>query len=225
MPQIHVCRPGDCLARVAWSYLLEPQVVSGHPDNRALLSRREDPNMLFPGDTLVIPDGKQPKYDLPTGQHHRLALPAPPKELRLVVRDRQQEPVANQPYTLLLDDVRPEKRKRTGTTDGDGMLCERIPIKCMGAVLEVADWRIRLRLGFLHPLPGDDGEPASGVESRLRALGYAAASSGRTPVGKPRVLAPGTRLALALFQTDQGLEATGDLDTSTLDKIKEGYGC
>jgi len=181
--------------------------------------------MLFPGDQLVIPEGKQPQYTLATGQHHRLELPAPPKELRLVVRDSQREPVANQSYTLLLDDVRPEKRKRTGTTDGDGMLHESIPIKCMSALLEIADWRIRLRLGFLHPLPGDDAEPASGVESRLRALGYAAANSGRPQEGKPRALAAGTRLALALFQTDQGLDATGDLDASTLDKIEQGYGC
>lgn len=225
MPQAHVCRPGECLARIAWRYLLDPKVVSDHPDNRDLLAKRKDPTMLFPGDKLTIPDGKEPSFTVATGQHHRLVVHPPRKELRLVVKDENQEPMANAAYQLTLDGVRPEKQNRSGTTNGQGMLSERIPLKCMSALLEIAGWRLHLRLGFLHPMPADDSESASGVESRLRALGYAAGHSRRTAPGKPRVLSTDTRLALGLFQTDAGVEATGNLDDATLDKLKQGYGC
>jgi hypothetical protein len=225
MPRAHVCRPGECLARVAWRYLLDPQVVSAHPDNRELLAKRTDPTMLFPGDKLTIPEGKEPSFTVATGQHHRLVVHPPRKELRLVIRDENHEPLANVSYTLTLEGVRPEKQNCSGTTDGQGMLRERIPLKCMSGLLEISGWRIQLRLGYLHPLPADDSDPASGVESRLRALGYAAGNSGRPRPGKPRALAADTRLALALFQTDVGVEATGNLDRPTLDKLKQDYGC
>jgi hypothetical protein len=39
------------------------------------------------------------------------------------------------------------------------------------------------------------------------------------------VIAPDTKLALALFQQDAGLDVTGELDDETLTKIEEGYGC
>jgi hypothetical protein len=225
MPIIHVCQPGDCLARVAWRYLLMPEVVSGHPGNRALLSKRKDPTMLFPGDRLTIPEGKQPTFTLATGKHHRIELEVPRKELRLVVKDAAHEPLANKPYKLTLDKGPEAKRKRSGTTDGNGMLREPIPIQCTSGLLEVADWRIALRLGFLQPLPADEQDPATGVEERLRALGYAAGNSGRPPEGKPRTIVGGTRVALALFQTDQGLDVTGELDDASTSKIKEDFGC
>ena len=66
MPQIHRCQPGECLVRVAWNYLLDSKVVSNHPDNRDLLAKRKDPDMLFPSDKVTIPDGKQPTYMLAT---------------------------------------------------------------------------------------------------------------------------------------------------------------
>jgi hypothetical protein len=122
MSQVHVCQPGDCLARVAWRYLLDPQVVSGHPENRDLLAQRKDPTMLFPGDKLTIPEGKEPSFTVATGQHHRLVLHPPRKELRLVVKDETREPLANASYKLTLANVRPDKQNRTGTTDGQGML-------------------------------------------------------------------------------------------------------
>lgn len=181
--------------------------------------------MLFPGDELTIPEGREPTFTLATGQHHRLVLHPPRKELRLVLKDEKREPLANAPYKLTLANVRPDKQNRTGTTDGQGMLRERIPLKCMSARLEIADWRIQLRLGYLHPLPTADEDPVSGVESRLRALGYAAGHSPRPQPGQPRVLAADTRLALAIFQTDAGVEATGALDSATLDQLEQDYGC
>ena len=174
---------------------------------------------------MTIPDDKPFSWTLPTGKRHRLVVPVPPKEPRLVVRDAKDEPLANQAYQLSLEGAKPEKANRSGTTDGDGMLREPIPLMCTSAVLDIADWKIQLRLGYLHPLPADETDPVSGVESRVRSLGYAAGQSRRPRKDKPRVMAPDTRLALALFQGDAELDVTGDLDDGTLEKIQERYGC
>jgi hypothetical protein len=225
MPFVHTARPGECLVRVAWRYLLQHKQVAGHADNRALMEKRKDPHMLFPGDKLTIPDEKPMSWTLETGKRHSLVVQVPRKELRLVVRDGDGEPLASEAYELVLDGVRPEKAKRSGTTDGDGMLREQVPLMCMSATLEIADWRIQLRLGYLPPIPADETDPASGIESRLRSLGYAAGQSRKPRKDKPRVLAPDTKLALALFQGDAELDVTGEPDDETLAKIEERYGC
>ena len=225
MPFVHTAQPGECLVRVAWRYLLQYKQVAGHADNQALMEKRKDPHMLFPGDKLTIPDEKPMSWTLETGKLHPLKVTVPRKELRLVVRDAKNEPLANQAYTLVLEGAKPEKANRSGTTDGDGMLREPLPLMCMGAVLDIADWKIQLRLGYLSPLPADEADPVGGIESRLRSLGYAAGQSRKPSKGKPRVIAPDTKLALALFQSDAELDVTGELDDDTLTKIKECYGC
>jgi hypothetical protein len=55
MPQIHICQPGGCLARAAWRYLLQGKVVADHPDNRVLLAKRKDPNMLSTNSLIPVP--------------------------------------------------------------------------------------------------------------------------------------------------------------------------
>ena len=225
MPRVHFSQPGECLVRVAWHYLLECKTVSDHPDNQELVSKRKDPDMLFPGDKVTIPDQKPKSWVLETGKQHRLVVPVPKKELRLVVRDESDEPMANQAYDLHLEGVRPEKQDRSGTTDGQGMLREKLPLACQSGVLKIAGWQVRLRLGYLHPLPADENDPLSGVESRLRSLGYAAGQSPKPSVRAGRAVAPDTKVALALFQTDAELDVTGEPDDATIDKIKERYGC
>lgn len=68
-------------------------------------------------------------------------------------------------------------------------------------------------------------DPVSGVESRLRSLGYSAGQSARPSAKSGRVVAPDTKVALAIFQTDAELDVSGEPDDATLDKIKDSYGC
>jgi len=225
MPRVHYSQPGECLVRVAWRYLLQYKTVSDSAGNKDLVAKRQDPHMLFPGEKVVIPDQKPMSWVLETGKHHRIVVPVPKKELRLVIKDESDEPMASESYDLHLEGVRPEKQDRSGSTDGQGMLRERIPLACQSGVLKIAGWQIRLRLGYLHPLPADEKDPVSGVESRLRSLGYSAGQSARPSAKSGRVVAPDTKVALAIFQTDAELDVSGEPDDATLDKIKDSYGC
>lgn len=146
MPRVHVCQPGECLIRAASRYLVDYRVVVDHPDNRALMDKRKNPDMLFPGDRLTIPDGKQLTYVLETGKRHRILVPSPRRELRLVLKDGTGQPLANRPYQLTLTDAKnPDKRNRSGTTDDQGMLREAISIRRKKAVSSSPCPSMRLR--------------------------------------------------------------------------------
>jgi N-acetylmuramoyl-L-alanine amidase len=51
----HVVREGECLASIAFENGFFPDTIWRHADNSALKERRENPNVLQPGDVLFIP--------------------------------------------------------------------------------------------------------------------------------------------------------------------------
>jgi len=135
----------------------------------------------------------------------------PPKDLRVrllgggVAR-------AGKRYTLELDDG----TKREGTTDGSGCVVEKIPatVRTATVKIEVPDLGVEewvLRLGELDPISS-----MRGVQQRLRNSGFHCDPNG--------MLDDDTRGALALFQEDQGLEPTGELDDATRQRLGEVHG-
>jgi hypothetical protein len=169
----------------------------------------------MPGDTLVIPEAKPRVYTLATGKHHRIVVNIPQKELRLRVLAHKDEPLANAKYRLTLDNVR---QSREGTTDGDGMLKEKVRVHILGGLLEIDERRFRLRFNYINPFPAEPDESMSGVSSRLTNLGY---ESGRaSKAGNPALSS-----ALALYQSDAELDASGELDSATKDQLEKDFGC
>ena len=216
MPRKYVVGPGQTAEGIIWSYTLEDYKgvwMSG--DNAELRKARPDPNILMPGDRLVLPDPKPLTYHLATGKRHRIVLKVPKKELRLRVFLHKDEPLADASYTLKVDG---EGKPREGTTDGDGLLKE--PLRCdrAGALLQIDGRRFRLRFGYINPLPATTKESASGVSSRLANLGY---ESG----GASRANSPALASALRLYQTDAGIETTSKLGSDTRNKLTEDFGC
>lgn len=209
-------KSGESAELIVWSAGLEDfKAVWGSGDNAQLRQRRPDPNILMPGDTLVLPDAKPTVHELATGARHRVVVHVPRKELRLRVLAHKDTPLANAPYRLVLDD-QPEPRE--GTTDGDGLLKEKVRIDVTGAVLEIDERRFRLRLNYINPFPSDEKDSASGVSSRLAALGYE--SGAATKASSPALMA-----AVALYQSDAGIEATGKLDAATQQQLEQDFGC
>lgn len=53
----HVVRQGECLSAIAKRYgFASYRIIYDHPDNAELRRARPNPNLLFPGDVIVIPD-------------------------------------------------------------------------------------------------------------------------------------------------------------------------
>ena len=47
---------GDTTTKLAFEHGLFPDTLWNHPDNEDLRSKRDDPNVLYPGDKIFIPD-------------------------------------------------------------------------------------------------------------------------------------------------------------------------
>ncbi len=217
MSAVHVVVQGECLAAIARRYGFESyRALWAHPANAELRAKRRDPNVLFPGDRVHIPDREERVERAATGAVHTFQLRLPRKELRLVLRDAHDHPVANAPYVMVFD--HDEARPREGITTAEGALSEVAPRGAAVAVLRIAERELRLRLGHLNPALDTPDRGVSGAQMRLRNLGYA--------TGKvDGVLGPRTRAALAQFQRDEHLNETGTLDEGTVQRLIDVHGC
>jgi hypothetical protein len=215
MPTRHVVRPGECLAKIASRYgFADTQAILDDPANAELAKARPNPNVLRPGDVVTVPTPRLKQLSVATGKQHKLQVKMPRKELRLVLLDHEGQPLANTEYELRLG-----QETRTGSTDGDGLLKERVSAGIGEAELELLGRVLTLRLGQLDPLSDtEDPAHAAGVQSRLRNLGY---DPGPTDGKWGRR----TRAALASFQADHDLEIDGTLNADTLAKLEEAHGC
>jgi hypothetical protein len=204
MPKRHVIQQGESVVSLSERYGLFVETIWQHADNADLKKKRKDMNVLFPGDVLVIPD-KQPK-ELPgeTGKRHTFRRKGIPAIFRLQVFDFE-EPRANQDYQLTVDG-----RTYLGTTDEEGILIEYLPARARRGELRIGpdDFRVALEFGEMDPI-----DELSGVQKRLRNLGYACGA----PDGRPSAA---TRAALAAFQRRFGLPETGEPDKDTLAKLE-----
>jgi len=210
---IHVVHQGECFSKIAARYGFgDYRVLYDHPDNAELKKKRANPNVLEPGDRIVIPD-KDVKVEegLATGKFHRFRLRRPKKELRLKLEGHDGKALAGASYVL---EVGGEKHE--GKTDGDGKLEQKVPVSETTGKLTIAGRVIHLRLGHLNPLDAADGG-ITGAQGRLVNLGY-------NPGPADGVLGRRTRTALALFQHDEKLEVTGKLDDATKQKLEEKHG-
>ena len=215
MPRRHIVKPGDCLVRIAARYgFADHQKLWEHPDNQGLSRKGRTPHALMPGDVVVVPDPEPKTVSLATGSTYRCVAKVPRKQLALKLVGAQKEAWANERYVLEVEGLH---EPREGTTDQDGRLSEVVPLQAREATLTIRERKFRLRLGYMVPLPADEAESAAGAASRLRNLGY-------EPGSAHRLDSPVMRMALALFQKDNGMEPTGQLDAATAGKLREVHG-
>ncbi len=213
MARVHRVVSGECLSSIAARYgFHDYRTLYHHPENEALRRARPNPNVLYPGDEVHIPDMREGAARVPTTQLHRFQVRKPRKVLRLRLLDREGRAIANTRYELELG-----AERREGVTDGDGGIEEPVPVGATEGEIHFDDRTLRLSFGALNPLADAADHGVSGAQSRLRNLGY--------PVGPvDGVAGPRTRTALGLFQLDQGIEVTCELDDPTRARLEAAHG-
>lgn len=207
----HIVVPGDCLASIGAFYGFDWRTLWAHAANAGLRARRKDPNVLHPGDVVVIPDKEVREEPRPTDARHRFVIKGRPETLRLRLLNEMDHPMANLSYALVCGG-----QTLRGTTSAEGELKENIPPleKEARLFLDVGDQprEITLRLGGLDPI-----DEVSGVQSRLANLGY-------DPGRADGILGPRTHEALREFQQQYALPVTGEMDPATLARLKDRHG-
>jgi N-acetylmuramoyl-L-alanine amidase len=212
MPRQHIVRQGECLSQIAKQYgFADHRAIYDHPSNAKLRDKRPDPNLIFPGDRISIPDTKLTPFSCATGEAHRLTVKRPLRKVHLRLRDGEGEPLAGKDYALEVDGQTYE-----GSTDGDGVLERAVPADAREATLKIEGRTYTLQIGHLNPME-NVGSDVSGIQARLFNLGY-------PPGPIDGKLGPKTRAAIRAFQEAQGLTVDGEVSPALIDKLKEVHG-
>jgi N-acetylmuramoyl-L-alanine amidase len=208
----HVVRTGECVSCIAKQSGHYWESLWHDPANQELRDVRKDPNVLLVGDMVTVPPIRPKSEPGASEMRHRFVRRGEPSKLRMQVM-RDHEPLANQPYELIIDD----DQTRKGTTDPEGKLEVPIPGDAKRGVLWVGEepkrYRYLVQLGAVQP-----NESIDGVKQRLKNLGYFAGTINRTVDDEMRT-------ALKAFQEKNGMPVTGELDDATRQRIKEAHGC
>src|SRR5690348_5094825 len=115
---MYTVQQGDCLSSIAHARrLADWRIIDDHPNNASFRNLRSDPNVIFPGDELFVPDLTQKIQDAPTDQRHLFQLKSALVLLRTVLLDEKHEPLRGVPYKLDIEGAIVQ-----GKTDSSGLL-------------------------------------------------------------------------------------------------------
>jgi N-acetylmuramoyl-L-alanine amidase len=162
----HTVVQGECLSSIAEDNGFFWETLWNHPENKQLREKRKDPNILYPGDVVFIPDKRLKEISESTNNVYKFRLKNTPAKLRVrVLRDA--EPRSGEAYVLFID----KAEIKRGKIPPDGNI--EIPIlpqaregKLSVGEGEEAEEYI-LNLGCLDPI-----DTISGVKARLNSIGF-----------------------------------------------------
>jgi LysM repeat protein len=213
----YTVQQGDYLSKIANDFgFSDYRTIWNHPDNAELKSKRKNPNVLYPGDKLVIPDRQLREESCAVDKKHIFNVKRPELRLRLVLEDMYEKPIANAQCLLTV-----ESDFRTITTDAQGKIDEPLPPATTSATLIIQDAkqthlnsvRIPIKIGHLDPL-----EELSGQKARLKNLGYFPGKGDDN--NDPQFVT-----AVERFQAEHGLTVDGICGPKTQGKLMDVHGC
>ena len=203
-------KQGDCISSIAFEHGFFPETIWNHPGNAELKKKRKDLNILMPGDIVFVPDKRLKEIGKPTNQVHKFRVKNVPAKLDLVLK-YYGEPIKNEPYKLDIDGL-----KSTGKTTSEGKISISIPPTARRGKLIVGEGEKQIEydldLGRLDPI-----DEVKGFKKRLRNLGF--------EVGDiDNEMSDVFKNAIRMFEAQNDLEATGEINEKNRNKLKEVYG-
>src|SRR4051794_11968425 len=211
MSRKHIVQPGECMGSIARLYgFLDPASIYDHADNGALRKCRGTPDILAPGDKVVIPPKRGLVFFMKPGEHRTIVLKTVPTRLHLKVCTGHDFSFRGDKYELRVDGIQaPFKGElpKSGELDVDlPATARRAELDIFRKGIERPVQRFDLDLGGMDPV-----DTLTGVQARLEALGYDCG-------GVDGELTPLTRAAIRAFQRTHGLLQNGDPKDAKLQK-------
>ena len=217
MPTTHTVAQGETLTRIAKQYRFgSVEALYNHPDNAEFKQKRPDPNVIFPGDEIIIPDIKPKKMSARAGKSHTFCVKSPKEFLRMQLESASGKTLPNTRVVITMDGEEIDT-----ITDDQGMLeLEMTKGTETDAQIDVyldensdePSFSYKAQVTALDPV-----EELSGVQARCNALGFNCGA----PDG---VMGKNTRRGVKAFQAAHGLDVDGVPGPKTKAKLKEVYG-
>jgi hypothetical protein len=202
---------GDCISSISSQAGLLPDTVWSQ--NSDLAKSRDNPNVLNPGDRVIVPDPNPKNFDRNTDRRHPFRLTADPTLLRVQILRVDLTARANLDYTLTIDGT----RTLSGKTDGDGKLEQQISPTAKEVTIAFNEndnpESYRLPLGAIMPV-----DVVKGTQQRLLNLGFDCG-----PVDGQ--WGRHSTAAMREYQELRGLNQTGRRDDASRADLKSTHGC
>lgn len=209
----HCVVQGECLSSIAHKYGFgDYRKIYDHPDNADFKKKRPNPNVIYPGDVLVIPDFEAKTEDCGTESRHKFRAKKLGTKVRIVLASDDGQAYGGKRYLMTIDG-----QHFQGKTTSAGLVEQVIPPDAKSGELVIflndgdgiEGYSFPLELGALDP-----PDQVSGAQARLLNLGFDCGSANGT-------IDDSTKAALEAFQEKQGLTVSGDLDDATIKKLRE----
>jgi hypothetical protein len=200
---LHTVAQGDCISSIAKQYGVPWDVLWNHPDNAALREKRKDPNVLYPGDSVSVPDRNVDYEPCATDQRHQFQMKAQKAKLRLRIL-QEDKPRVGEAYRLEIEGF----IAASGKIDSSGFVTESLPPGATSGKLYVGTGLTQdvysLNFGVLDPI-----DTPEGVAGRLLNLGYGADN---------------LKEAISAFQQKEKLPVNGEADDATRARLVSRFG-
>jgi hypothetical protein len=209
---VHDVEQGEHLFRIARQYgFRNPYTVWKDSNNASLRDLRSNPNVLFPGDQLFIPERQEKTEVRSTNQVHQFVAELQNLRLAIVVRDANSDPIANEQCVLAVELV--YLQVNSLTTDEQGRIEQEIDSTAIGGEVRIRGQVYFLKIGDLDPV-----SELSGQRARLANLGYYFGDGSIIDEAE-------LRTAVEEFQCDYELSVDGVCGPKTQQKLLEVHGC
>jgi hypothetical protein len=248
MPDYTV-RQGDCISSIAEKHGLNWENIWNHSNNAQLKEERGDPNVLYPGDVVFVPEKLEKQDSGATEQRHRFRKMGTPAKLRLRImkEPEPEEPETQQSAANGSDNQDSENSYTEDPQVEDSQPREDEPNSNVSYTLEVDGNLIcgstdddgfiecsippNAQSGRLIIEPNTPRElsvplmlghlnPLSEVSGIKERLANLGFDCGDTDDS----ITPDFQAAISAFQEKHGLDETGEADQTTLDKLREVHG-
>jgi hypothetical protein len=211
MPRFHIVESGEHISAIAVRYgFSNYRAIWELEANERLRALRKDPHQLAPGDKVTIPNTVCSVHERSTGATHTFVVYVEKLKLRLRLRNLHQKPLADVAVKLTVGGATIDL-----VSDQSGLVATPVSRDCVTGKLQLGDgYEYSLAIGALGPI-----EERSGLVARLTNLGFWYGSDDQPD--DPDAL----RLAVELFQSDQGLKPTGEVDSDFVQRLGQVHDC
>jgi len=209
---IHKVKQGDYLASIASDYGFGSwEEIWNHDENEGLRTLRENPQVLYPGDQVSIPEKTQQSEPAATEVRHRFIRKFPKILIRIDIRDRRKNDTDREDPECCLK-MRHEDALLSPEED---ILEHEILVTEKNPTLLVDGRTYPIHIGHLDPV-----DKESGQWKRLHNLGYLPRPFDSKSKHEKHELEGAT----ADFQADQDLQIDGVCGPKTQSQLIDVHG-